>query len=190
MKKIDANNKGYLLIGGIVLTVLAVVFSLVYDLLISSALSFFGGSAVASFMVLVGKINSVMLTLLGLALVFFINKKEFRKFVVGIFTTIVSVVLLKMLIERPRPYLAGIEVPLNIIKDSYTTWNWSFPSSHSAIPFFVIPFIPKKWRLYWIIFAVIMAFSRIYLGLHYLSDVIFGASLGLIIAYAFKKIKA
>lgn len=83
--------------------------------------------------------------------------------------------ILKFLIMRPRPF---IEMPgINLITESLP----SFPSLHAAIVFSTLPVLGKqfpKLMWFWLLFAVLVSLSRIYLGVHYLSDVIFGAMLG------------
>jgi undecaprenyl-diphosphatase len=44
-------------------------------------------------------------------------------------------------------------------------------------------FLPKKWRLPWLVLAILIAVSRFYLGLHYLSDVLSGAALAIFVSY-------
>lgn len=78
--------------------------------------------------------------------------------------------LLKYLIMRPRPLEA-------IIAEN----SYSFPSLHTAIVFSTLPVLGKqfpKLMWFWLLFAVLIALSRIYLGVHYLSDLIGGAMLG------------
>jgi len=96
-------------------------------------------------------------------------------------------VALKMIIARPRPFVDGISTISSLIKDSYTTWDLSFPSNHAVFAFAMLPFIPKKWFWPWLIISSIITFSRVYFGLHYLSDVIAGASIGLLSAYFINK---
>lgn len=89
--------------------------------------------------------------------------------------------LLKLAFQRPRPELAFVEL------DTY-----SFPSGHaaaSAATFLAFAFLAAKHvrglrRRGGIILAALaaaaaVAFSRLYLGAHYLSDVLAGSSLGL-----------
>jgi undecaprenyl-diphosphatase len=57
----------------------------------------------------------------------------------------------------------------------------SFPSGHTMMFFSIIPIMsknfPKTKILFWTL-AVLIGLSRIYLGVHYFSDVIAGALIG------------
>lgn len=59
--------------------------------------------------------------------------------------------------------------------------NYSFPSMHSMAAFALLPalirYMPKQ-KIFWIVFAFLAAFSRIYFGFHFLSDAVFGAVAG------------
>lgn len=84
---------------------------------------------------------------------------------------------LKHIIERPRPCQVLPEARL-IVKciDSF-----SFPSGHAATSFAAASLIGHYFRKAAVpafIIAVLVAFSRIYVGVHYPSDVVGGAVLG------------
>jgi len=79
--------------------------------------------------------------------------------------------ILKMVFARARPD----------IYSGFILTQFAFPSMHAALAFSLIPVLGKefpKLRLLWISFAVLVSISRIYLGAHYLSDVVWGAILG------------
>jgi undecaprenyl-diphosphatase len=86
---------------------------------------------------------------------------------------IISAILtqvLKVIIMRQRPDVA-----------LYVKNSFSFPSGHATSVFSVLAVIWKEipWlKWFWLVFAVVVAFSRLYLGLHYLTDVVVGALIG------------
>lgn len=91
--------------------------------------------------------------------------------------------VLKHLFERPRPCKVLENVRLLVgCTDSY-----SFPSSHAVNNFAAAMFFTFFYKhLKWILFSVasIMALSRIFVGVHYPSDVFGGALIGILIGYA------
>lgn len=90
--------------------------------------------------------------------------------------------LLKFFVQRLRPFQLGIVSVLPALeKTSYLIWDFSFPSFHAMLAFCAIPILSKefpKFKYIWIIFASLIAFSRIYFGLHFLSDTIAAGLIG------------
>jgi len=92
---------------------------------------------------------------------------------------------MKHAIARLRPCLVIEGIRLIITCPS----SYSMPSSHAigsfaaALPLFYLTqkYIALIWRLYPLLLASLIAFSRIYLGVHYPSDALAGALLGAII---------
>lgn len=98
-----------------------------------------------------------------------------------IFGLIVGNITLKPLIARIRPYdLAGMEA----IKDALLVpplSDFSFPSGHTLASFegaSVLMIRDKKLGIPALILAIIIAFSRLYLFVHYPTDVLTGLILG------------
>jgi undecaprenyl-diphosphatase len=92
--------------------------------------------------------------------------------------------IIKDFVHRLRPCMA---LP-DVLTPIGCTGTFSFPSNHAfnnfAAAVFIYRFFPKlKWALF--ITAVMISFSRIYLGLHYPSDVLGGAVFGSFFGYFF-----
>jgi undecaprenyl-diphosphatase len=92
--------------------------------------------------------------------------------------------ILKELFERVRP--------CNALSDAITpvgcAGGFSFPSNHALNNFAAAIFLLRLFPAYkWIflIVAVLISISRIYLGVHYPSDVIGGALIGVAFGYLF-----
>ena len=85
-------------------------------------------------------------------------------------------VTLKPLIDRTRPYyVLGYDPIIPPVGDP------SFPSGHTSASFAAataIYIINKKWGIIAYIFAAVMGFSRLYLGVHFPTDVLAGAVVG------------
>jgi len=93
-----------------------------------------------------------------------------------------SVVLygLKYLINRERP-LFFLEMASKISKNPGEILDPSFPSAHAVFAFMIATILAQwfpRYRIIFFIFAGIIGWTRIYLGLHYPTDVIVGALLG------------
>ena len=83
--------------------------------------------------------------------------------------------LMKKLFQIPRPDHIATQL-------TYVT-GWTFPSIHAAVGLSILPFIQRLFKnktLEYAIgfFIITIAASRIYLGVHYLSDVLFGGLIG------------
>ena len=97
-------------------------------------------------------------------------------------------IILKNLVARPRPYSVSEELLafLKSINFDLLT-SYSFPSGHASSSFAVATALylyNKKWGKPAMIFASIIAYSRVYMCVHYLSDIVAGATLGIIVAYS------
>ena len=95
--------------------------------------------------------------------------------------------ILKNLVARVRPYDVNTAIAILIKKPL----DFSFPSGHTAASFAAMPALfLAKMKKAWIaalVLAVLIAFSRLYFYVHYPTDVLGGAVVGIlsgIIGYA------
>ncbi len=100
--------------------------------------------------------------------------------------------VIKGLIERVRPCNALDQVLTPLGKSG----SFSFPSSHAAnmgSSMFLLSMAFRPWTWLFVLIALVVGLSRIYLGLHYPSDVLGGYLLGLLIGlgvwYGMEKLK-
>jgi len=89
----------------------------------------------------------------------------------------VLVQILKFLVNRPRPFLV---LPRAVLA-SKPLKDYSFPSGHTAAAFSIATVSAMTYFSYsplFLLLALIVGVSRVYLGLHYPSDVLVGSVLG------------
>lgn len=96
------------------------------------------------------------------------------------FTQLLCEVILKHIVRRERPVWKLPDQEQLIHRPKY----YSFPSGHTSASFCVVAVafyrFPPLTALIILFFAVMIATSRVYLRVHYLSDVLVGAILGLL----------
>ena len=86
-------------------------------------------------------------------------------------------------IDRARPYEAMTGVHLLVDK----TTDFSFPSDHATAAGAVavgLLLTNRRWGIVAAVLAIVMAFTRVYVGAHYPGDVIAGLALGGVVAAA------
>lgn len=117
--------------------------------------------------------------------------KDRKKYSIAVIASLLSwcitdriVISIKMLTRRPRPFLADNSIePLCGRPQDY-----SFPSGHSNAAWsLTTPLVlctrSRTMKIILIAFAILMSFSRIYCGVHYPTDVIFGALIGYLASF-------
>ncbi|HCR83150.1 phosphatase PAP2 family protein [Muricomes intestini] len=91
---------------------------------------------------------------------------------------------LKNLVARIRPYETVEGLKLLIARQS----DFSFPSGHACASFAAASVyfrkLPQKWGISAVVLAALIAFSRLYVGVHYPTDVLAGAVIGIWAAWA------
>ena len=136
--------------------------------------------------------SAITLITLALASIFLVKDKKYSKLIMlNLALSFILNRILKLIIARPRPPRLRL-----VIENGY-----SFPSGHSMVSFafygFLIYLINKnlknkkiKYPLIILLSLLILliGISRIYLGVHYVTDVLGGYIIGLIYLIVFIKV--
>lgn len=93
-------------------------------------------------------------------------------------------ICLKPLVARTRPYDV-LQLIQPLIENPH---DFSFPSGHSAVSFAgawaFFRSTGRKWGVPALVLAALIALSRLYVGVHYPTDVLFGALTGALLGEA------
>lgn len=104
-----------------------------------------------------------------------------------LFSLLLCNLIIKPIVARERPFFAIPEIVLLIPPPGET----SFPSGHASSSFAAataVLLFHKKSGVAALLIASLIAFSRLYLSVHYLSDILAGVVLGILCGFAAKKL--
>ena len=140
-----------------------------------------------NFISLLGK-GGIFLIILSIALIMFRKTRRYgTAMLLGLAIGALFVnVFLKVAVARPRPYAdpEGFFYPLWVMMGQHVESDMSFPSGHTnaafaaMVPVFILGNKKTSWLA--LVFGVLMGISRIYLVVHYPTDVIAGLITGTI----------
>jgi undecaprenyl-diphosphatase len=87
---------------------------------------------------------------------------------------------IRVFIHRPRPFL--VETPIHQL---LTDPAWSFPSGHATFFFALATAVylyHKRWGVFFFIAAAVVSLGRVAAGVHYPSDILAGALVGVLVS--------
>ncbi len=170
-----------MLLTAVLVMVFLTYFAVNYDAQIFSAIKSVQNPVLGVIMLLITNIATLYIGVpIVLALIYFSKKRKLlADLFVGLLIAIALTMLLKMLIARPRP-----EDIMNVGFWASAAFS-SFPSDHASTAFVMFGIIGhhlKKWKLWLYLLAALIAISRVYLGVHFPTDVLAGAFLGILVS--------
>lgn len=114
------------------------------------------------------------------------ERHEFATVLIALFASIFAYAtnfLISLVYFRVRPFVALADVNLLIVKEATEK---SFPSDHAALAFAIAVAVfmaHRRWGIVFLIAASSVALGRVFVGVHYPSDIIVGAVIGGVWAY-------
>ena len=125
--------------------------------------------------------KGILWILVTLALLWYYKTRKLgvRCMVSMVIGLVITNLILKNWVARIRPYelIQGLEC---IVKKAD---DYSFPSGHTtnslACAWVIFRRAPKKWGVPALILAILISLSRLYVGIHYPTDVLGGAVIGI-----------
>ena len=152
--------------------------------------AFYYASKVASpFLTFVMQYWTESFYLVLIALVAYMYLKKDKNLVPFIFAGVLLYAIseiIKDIVKEPRPCAEG---NFQWVQQVACESNYSFPSSHATVLTGLAIFLKnyKYIRIGYIVWLIVVLFSRIYLGEHYFTDVLAGAVISIVVAYTIYK---
>lgn len=135
------------------------------------------------------------IVLILLSFVYLILKRRAIAFVCGFISLFIAVlisVFISVFWQRPRPYISHSDTVMTPILNGLYVDSISFPSAHTFFAFTVATAVflygHRRLGFFLYLLAILVAIGRIGAGLHYPSDTIFGAIIGIFSGYVGYKI--
>lgn len=135
------------------------------------------------------------LCILAIVLLKYMKKEQYLRIAkLCLYALVLSGIIaaaLKLLVHEPRPYIVLDHVRQLVIP----TEPNSFPSGHTSSTFSVMTVLAgelwqyKKLIVALVAFCILIAFSRVYCGMHYPHDILVGALIGIISGILVLKVK-
>lgn len=171
-----------------ILGIALIITSLYFDTFISRGTSFLRNDFLDNFFMFITFASSEVIIFFLLSALFLWRENKRRWILplwVSLFLSALISFILKIAIQRDRPFQLGIVNLIPMLQEaSYSIWNFSFPSFQSMLAFCAIPILSEQFprlKKIWLVFAILVALSRVYFGLHFMSDVLIGALIGYLI---------
>lgn len=160
------------------------LFSFFIDKYVLSLMTAIQNPVLGSIMNWITNAGSVFVVLIFMTTLFMWEEKK-REYIPVLWFSFLAAVLITIAIKfafhMGRPFGTEHYLFFNIL-------SYSFPSMHTAIAFAAVAVLDREYPMFkwfWVLFACMVAFSRLYIQAHYLSDTIAGALVGFSVGHWF-----
>jgi membrane-associated phospholipid phosphatase len=113
------------------------------------------------------------------------NYRKFLLLASSFILTTLLVQIVKYIVDAPRPklYFKDTISKIHLVKGVYLLSTHSFPSGHTVTAFsgaVVLTYLSKsnRWGILFLILAMLIGYSRMYMSEHFFEDVVAGSILG------------
>lgn len=179
-----------------ILAIFAIFASFYFDNYLIRIISLLRNNILDNFFMIITVISSEVIIFFILTALFLWRENK-RRWIFPLWASLgLSAIIsffLKITIQRARPFQLGlVQLIASLQEASYSIWNFSFPSFQTMLVFSAIPILSHqfpKLKKFWIAFAILVGFSRLYFGVHFVSDVLVGGIIGYIIGLIIVKIE-
>lgn len=134
--------------------------------------------------------DETILLILAMSMFWCINKRWGFRLMVTAFAAMSLTMLLKELVMAPRPWM--VDPAFKAVEEALErAYDYSFPSGHSTVSAILFGTLAmytdrKPLKIFFVCFALLVGFTRLYLGVHHPEDVAVGLLLGFGIALLFR----
>lgn len=136
--------------------------------------------------------NSEYILAVFLVMILIYNFRKYWKMVLealiaAVFTRFVLAEIMRAFFFRARPFVSH---QVNQLIE-YNSQEASFPSGHACFYFAlstIIYFYNKKLGIAFYVFSLLIVFSRVFVGIHWPSDILAGAVLGILVGWILNKL--
>ncbi len=121
-------------------------------------------------------------TIIGIFTLTIINPKLGKRLFILFGLVFVSNYFLKSILQQPRPFILDSSLGLAKTNSLYGLPSGAAQAATAMLVFFYYHFPKKKILIFGLLYLSMICFSRVYIGVHFITDVVAGSLIGFLLA--------